>query len=272
MPSVIEEASHIDLTENPSSDKEVSPEIEKQVETRDFEPTNTIGPGSPEPENESFETARADTDIEAGTAGVQQPRLKRSNSRVSSIGGASMRTLSSRVSSTLSLTLSHVQSVLSASNSWRSSLIYAMSTSSGRLSSTQELPWTQDDFDLWNQLIDESLLGLGSIEHSDDEAKSLQTRLCCGLKEDGRNSRGGVLICYTCGFADAHLLARSQLWTYSLKDFTTKDRFGNSSLHHTAAAGNILRVKEILLSVANASSSELVRGTLQEKLSCTSSG
>jgi hypothetical protein len=181
--------------------------------------------------------------------------MKRSNSRASSIGGSSIRTMGSRISSKLSISLSHVQSVLSATNSWRSSLVYAMSISSGKLSNTSEVSWSKEEFDSWNELVDESKLVSGSVHLADFKAKSLHDRPCCAFFEKDLEKR---TMCTVYGFSESHQLA-----PFSMSDDlgpidpAVKDRFGNSPLHHAASAGNTARVVQLMTAVTRASPTDV---------------
>jgi hypothetical protein len=158
--------------------------------------------------------------------------------------------MGSRISSKLSISLSHVQSVLSATNSWRSSLVYAMSISSGKLSNTSEVSWSKEEFDSWNELVDESRLVSGSVHLADFKAKSLHDRPCCVFFEKDLEKR---TMCTVCGFSESHQLARfSMSDDLGPIDPAVKDRFGNSPLHHAASAGNTARVVQLTTAVTRA--------------------
>jgi hypothetical protein len=180
---------------------------------------------------------------EAKISSCESSTFKRSHSKVSSIG--STRSFSSRVSSKLSRPLSFVNSVIST-DSWRSSLMHSMSMSSGRVSNLSDLPWSNEEMESWNELVDESLLAPNSTSPSRREADLLQHRPCCSFFEKDSLDETRSL-CHICGFSLAHYDARSSQWLAgSQRSWAEVDRFGNTSLHHAAAAGNVLNVMNLL--------------------------
>jgi hypothetical protein len=195
----------------------------------------------PQPLQGSTITSPVTSDQAASTP----PGITRSNSRASSIGGATIRTMSTRISSRLSHSLRHVNSVLSASNSFRSSLVYAASISSGRLSSTSEVPWSRDELNAWNEFVDESALASETIPRPDVDAKSLYNRPCCGFWKS-MPSPETRLPCRTCGYSREHYQAR--YGSMALIDCSTTDKFGNTPLHHAAAEGNATIIHSSILS------------------------
>jgi hypothetical protein len=109
--------------------------------------------------------------------------LERSHSKLSSIRSSSIRNWRVRLSSKLSRSVSHVSSVLSMTNSWRSSLVYAVSISSDRMSKTREVPLTHSEFRSWNEIVDESRLAAATSQYPNHEASSLGSRPCCEFFE-----------------------------------------------------------------------------------------
>lgn len=167
--------------------------------------------------------------------------LKRPHSKVSSAG--SSRSFSSRVSSKLSRPFSFVNSVIS-SDSWRSSLIYQMSISSGRLSNSH-LPWSAEELESWHELVDESLLGQSSSALL-QEVNLLQHRPCCSFFKKNLAEQIPSL-CQICGFSPSHFDAQSSyVLDGSLPVWVEVVRFGNNSLHHAAASGNLRNVMELV--------------------------
>lgn len=183
------------------------------------------------------------------TTSAPHPGLKRSRSQLSSIrsirsrhsiGSISARSMVSR----LSKSFSHVESVLSMTNSWRSSLVYAMS-----IASSQD-PLTRDECLSWDALVDESKFVSKPGNHLELEAKSLRTRPCCEFFENDLEKRSK---CDICGFSEMHHLARTSLSDDGgLIDGSVIDRFGNTPLHHAAAAGNTVRILQLISSAGQA--------------------
>jgi hypothetical protein len=177
--------------------------------------------------------------------------LKRTRSQLSSIRSIrsirSMRSISSKTArsisdrmSRLSRSFSHVESVLSTTNSWRSSLIYAMSVGSGQ----DHL--TRDEYLSWDALVDESRFASKPRNRPEMEAKSLRTRPCCEFFENDLAKRAK---CNVCGFSEMHQLARTSMSDDGgLINASIIDRFGNTPLHHAAAAGNSGRVIQLMSS------------------------
>lgn len=177
---------------------------------------------------------------ESLSVGMEQPNaqappggLKRSHSTLSSISSSSsVRRLSIRLSSRTSQSLRHVNSVLSRSNSWRSSILYAKSIAT----STNSNPLSDDEFRAWDDWIDESGLLPRIPQPRDYELMSLFDRSCCHFSVESHP----LSRCPKCGFAQQHQRARSMLIGDHDKMDTILplDRFGNTPLHHAAAAGN----------------------------------
>lgn len=192
--------------------------------------------------------------LEEATASPPLRGLKRTRSQLSSIrsirsmrsiASVSVQSISDQVSR-LSRSFSHVESVLSTSNSWRSSLVYAMSIASDRISNSSQDPLTRDEYLSWDALVDESRFVSKSRQRPDIDAKSLRTRPCCEFFENDAQKR---TICNVCGFSEMHQLARTSLSDDGgLINSSLIDRFGNSPLHHAAAAGNTARVMQLMSS------------------------
>jgi hypothetical protein len=170
---------------------------------------------------------------------------RRTHSKLSSIRSSSIHSLRVRLSSRLSRSSSHVNSLLSMTNSWKSSLVYAGSVSSDRMSTTSNLPLTHHEALAFNELVDETKLDkTTSRQHPDFQAASLLNRPCCEFFENDTHKR---TLCNVCGFSEMHHIARISLsddgdWI----DSSLLDRFGNTPLHHAAAAGNTARVLQIM--------------------------
>ncbi|KAH8602373.1 hypothetical protein B0O99DRAFT_680499 [Bisporella sp. PMI_857] len=157
---------------------------------------------------------------------------------------ASLRRAPSLLSSKMSHCLSHIESVLSTTNSWRSSLIDAMSLSSDRYSNPSELHLSREEYRTWDELVDMSKFSSTLGNHTESDAISLKTRPCCEFFENDIEKR---VLCKVCGFSEAHSLARNSMSDDgSLINCTVVDRFGNTPLHHAAAAGNYRRVLQLL--------------------------
>jgi ankyrin repeat protein len=186
--------------------------------------------------------------VEDNATDLPRGGLKRSHSQLSSIrsirsmrsiGSKTARSISDRMSR-LSRSFSDVESVLSTTNSWRSSLIYAMSVGSGQ----DHL--TRDEYLSWDALVDESRFASKSRNRPEMEAKSLRTRPCCEFFENDLTKRTK---CNVCGFSEMHQLARTSMSDDGgLINASSIDRFGNTPLHHAAAAGNSGRVIQLMLS------------------------
>ncbi|KAH8679022.1 hypothetical protein BGZ60DRAFT_561996 [Tricladium varicosporioides] len=173
---------------------------------------------------------------------------------VDTLGGG----LSSRMSS-----LHHVTSVLS-SGSWRSSLAYAPSQSSGRPLTANQISWTREEFNSWNQFVEESVINTSLTLSPENKAMSLQSRSCCGfvLIERGQE----ILDCEACGLSSMHVRARVNVYDKSdiPIDPCVTDRFGNTPLHHAAATGNITQVLELMSSMRRPSTSNSQQNSLGE--------
>ncbi|KAE8442684.1 hypothetical protein EG329_002929 [Mollisiaceae sp. DMI_Dod_QoI] len=168
----------------------------------------------------------------------KNPGMTRSSTRGSDTGGASIKSISTRISSQLSRSLRHANSVLSATNSWTSGLAYTSSISTGRFSSTKGRSLVGHEFVNWDKLEDVSATSNG-IFHCPEI--SLEWRPCCDYFVQ-MPALG--LECATCGTKEVHYLAREvELNNISSLD---GDRFGNTTLHHAAAAGNLLGIIRFL--------------------------
>ncbi len=123
--------------------------------------------------------------------------------------------------------------------------MYAPSASSGSPPSSTHAPWTRDEFVSWNEFVHDSIVAPPSVTPADDEVKSLHTRICCNLVSQAAD--GQMPTCKACGFSEMHRRARS----VADKDCPPidpchLDRFGNTPLHHAAAAGNTTRVLQLM--------------------------
>jgi hypothetical protein len=174
---------------------------------------------------------------------VYSSRIARMAS-VNSYERDSIRTSSARLSNN-SGSRSHINSVLSASISWRSSLIYTPSVSSGRRSTMHNRPWSRADFDTWSEFVDESMISSSYTRPKDEVEKSLRHpgRPCCG------HFGNAPSLCETCGYSESHWCARN-LHKLPFPDTFALDHFGNTTLHHAAAAGNTIQLLK-LMSAAN---------------------
>ncbi|KUJ23968.1 uncharacterized protein LY89DRAFT_679232, partial [Mollisia scopiformis] len=75
---------------------------------------------------------------------------------------------------------------------------------------------------------------------------SLHHRPCCSFFE-GQSLTPENKTCHECGYSQAHHLARFSLSDdLDLIDTRLQDAFGNTPLHHAAAAGNTLRVIQLM--------------------------
>ncbi|PMD38787.1 hypothetical protein L207DRAFT_634785 [Hyaloscypha variabilis F] len=179
--------------------------------------------------------------------GVKRTRSQLSSIRsintVRSIGVRSVQSLRDSISSGVSWSLSHIEAALSSSTSLRSSFVYAMSIASDRISTSSDVPLSRDEYLSWDELVDESAFPPTSTQHPET---SLQRRDCCEFFEKDTFKR---TLCDICGFSEMHQLARCSLSDDSgLIDSSVLDRFGNTPLHHAAAAGNTVRVLQLISS------------------------
>jgi ankyrin repeat protein len=187
------------------------------------------------------------TSSEARTDNSEPHGLKRTRSQVSSsksTGGESnmsLRTMGERAVSTLNRSLCHVQSVLSLTNSWRSSLVYSRSIASDRISATSEVHLTADEYASWGELVEGSIFDDVNLR-LEYKGISLRDRPCCNFVPVGG-------FCEECGFHSMHRAARISDGSIGFEiDNAETDRFGNTVLHHAAAAGNVVRIKYLLQS------------------------
>ncbi|ESZ94145.1 hypothetical protein SBOR_5466 [Sclerotinia borealis F-4128] len=163
------------------------------------------------------------------------------NRQLSWISG---RTQSTRISSHSSNSSRHAKF-------YRSNLISAMSVLS-RGSSISRNSQSVSDQEWWTMAVDDSEM---TVKSSPDRcrfesARSLFHRRCCGLKLPLENWSCSER-CSTCGFAIVrlHHIARTgqeMLPLNSTGDIVTQDNFGNTALHHAAAAGNIQYIEHVL--------------------------
>lgn len=170
---------------------------------------------------------------------------------------ASMKTLSTQLSS-----LRHVASVVS-SISWSSSILYAPSKSSSRLSNQSYGPWTREEFKSWNEFIDGAKVESSSGPLPMEDEKSLYKRPCCNF---GRNGRVEINTpCVSCGFSVMQRRARfNRTQNVTSINASEVDLFGNTPLHHAAAVGNIIRVLELMSSADRPSQTNSHQNTFGE--------
>jgi ankyrin repeat protein len=156
---------------------------------------------------------------------------KRPFAHVSNASTAPKRDLSWRgVSRLASANWSHVSSVLSATNSWRSSLALRLSFSTGRSSSTNRNSWT-------SQFIDQSKFVSTPWTLPHLESASLYNRPCCFFMDPCAHPERS---CEVCDYSESHHLARTcGVEDLDSIDAAIQDLFGNLPLHHAAAVGNI---------------------------------
>ncbi|PMD17839.1 hypothetical protein NA56DRAFT_727881 [Hyaloscypha hepaticicola] len=112
-----------------------------------------------------------------------------------------------------------------------------------RISTSSDVPLSRQEYLSWDELVDESMFPPTSTQHPQT---SLQRRSCCEFFEKDTFKR---TLCNICGFSEMHQLARCSLSDDSgLIDSSLLDRFGNTPLHHAAAAGNTVRVLQLISS------------------------
>jgi len=172
---------------------------------------------------------------------------------------------SMKTSSTRSFcSIRHLHSVLSPSLSLRSSLCYTTSLSSTRQSSGSIPPWTSDELDSWKQFVDESAFPQRDTRPKEEPEKSLRDRPCCSFFKS-RSTWRAPSSCKTCGFSEMHWRARfSKVDDTTRMDPTSSDYFGNTPLHHAAAAGNTAQVLNLMSSLLRPSSTNSQRNTSGE--------
>jgi ankyrin repeat protein len=171
-------------------------------------------------------------------AGSMFRGTKRPFGNVINASTAPRRDLSWRgVSRLASTNWSHVSSVLSATNSWRSSLALRLSFSTGRSSSTDRNSWT-------SQFIDQSKFVSTAWTLPHLESVSLYNRPCCFFMDPCAHPERS---CEVCDYSESHHLARTfGAGDLDLIDASIQDLFGNLPLHHAAAVGNIECVRHLL--------------------------
>ena len=103
---------------------------------------------------------------------------------------------------------------------------------------------TREEYRTWDELVDESKFTSSSPKHTEEDAISLKSRPCCMFFENDEEKR---FLCKVCGFSEAHALARNS-WSDdgTIINCAVVDRFGNTPLHHAAAAGNLKRVTQLM--------------------------
>ncbi|KAM3071166.1 hypothetical protein ACMFMG_008760 [Clarireedia jacksonii] len=184
------------------------------------------------------------------TAGdISQTRVsdqQKSNPPTHRVSNASFKTMSTRISSGIFRASRHVNSVLSMTNSVRSSLVSAMSISSRGSSISRNV--SMYDMEQWirDMIVDEAVIQPTPIGTSSMSTcmRSLHQRPCCKFN---LSDIFGVSKCELCGFTAIHELFRNQCGSEGLLgDITTRDTFGNTPLHHAAAAGNVKRIENVL--------------------------
>jgi len=170
-------------------------------------------------------------------------------SKASKASMSSLKSLSYTIRSRLSHSLSHIGSVISSRNSWKSSLASEMSIKSNRLSSTADLCLTTEESILWKELIDESKLEGIPGSWPEYEEISLRNRKCCSFLDDKCQN---LALCKVCGFSAVHKESRRsflyQHWLifYETCLINTTDRFGNTPLHYASTMGNTAHVIELM--------------------------
>jgi ankyrin repeat protein len=165
------------------------------------------------------------------------------------VSNASFRTISTHISSRISSSSRHANSVLSMTNSVRWSLVSAMSLSSRSSSISRNVSISAQEQWIRDMIVDEASIQPTTIGKRSVSTymRSLHHRPCCkfnvlGILDDAR--------CELCGFAAIHELFRIQWGSEDvLGDITTRDTFGNTPLHHAAAAGNLKRIENVLRAI-----------------------
>ena len=114
---------------------------------------------------------------------------------------------------------------------------------------SDDIVLTKEEHRTWDELVDETKFTSTSREHTEDDTISLKPRPCCMFFEQDEEKR---TLCKVCGFSEAHALARNS-WSDdgSVINCSVVDRFGNTPLHHAAAAGNLKRVTQLMELTAN---------------------
>jgi ankyrin repeat protein len=198
-------------------------------------------------QSESHSEPRRDDEVvplvvEDGTPpALNTTSITRSSSRASRSGGASIRTMSTRISSRASISWSHVSSVLAATLSSGFSHRYSASSSFADLSrlDNTSTPWSRDEFESWNELVDQTRLHSAPLQLP-SHAGSLHQRPCCGRFKEIPYTQT-IRKCNVCGYNGKFQLARHV--KIRLFDPGAQDRFGNTALHHAMAAGNLWGIK-----------------------------
>lgn len=180
--------------------------------------------------------------------GVPYPKgLKRTYSQLSrkrpTSSNGSSASIHSTASSVLSRARGYIASVLSITNSWRSSLVYAQSTASESVSTLNETSPFQDDHEIKEEYGDDPNASIPPRHLPDYGEKSLLDRPCCGLRVIHiKDESGDTIPCLTCGFSNVHHNARTSRTNFPIGEVTDAslvDKFGNTPMHHAAAAGNL---------------------------------
>ncbi|CCD48350.1 hypothetical protein BofuT4_P107340.1 [Botrytis cinerea T4] len=139
-----------------------------------------------------------------------------------------------------------LSSVLSATDSEFSSFGFA-SGYEHDTSSLGKFSLTAKERDVWEMAIDEEALDSICLPPRVSPVASLLNRPCCGLSLLNQGVRGRGDICEICGFMVIHEFARNGRMV--VNDITSEDYFGNTTLHHAAAAGNIEFIQRILSTI-----------------------
>ncbi|KAF4637684.1 hypothetical protein G7Y89_g407 [Cudoniella acicularis] len=239
-----------DTYERRSSDKQVADDVRDSVEVgasyaTDIKVTREIN------ENEGGSRVSDIQDVELADIAEEglpttSPRgLKRPRSRLSSSSSVSVRSLSVRFSKKVSRSLGHVNSVLSMTNSWRSSFLYTSSIASNSSLNTANHPLSENELASWSELVNDSKLAPELPQyHRVPKEISLYDRPCCQFFHNDTVKRS---LCMICGFSEDHQLARNSMSDEDdFIDGFLLDRFGNTPLHHAAAAGNTLRMVQLI--------------------------
>ncbi|TGO25488.1 hypothetical protein BPAE_0079g00350 [Botrytis paeoniae] len=148
----------------------------------------------------------------------------------------------------------HLSSVLSATDSEFSSFGVA-SGYEHDTSSLGKFSLTAKERDAWEMAIDEEALDSICLPTCISPVASLLNRPCCGLSllNQGVGGRGDM--CEICGFMVIHEFARNGRMIVS--DIISEDHFGNTTLHHAAAAGNIEYIQRIMSTIKSSDTSLL---------------
>ena len=229
----------------PTSSISAMQRSEKGFTLRKSPPTSPPGQGSDKPNTKTV--LNAQLQVLSNNKGQLRSITNLVNQRTIE----NIRKMPRSIHSKMSHCLSHIESVISTSNSWRSSLIDAMSLSSSFRSDENsartpscDVELTMEEYRTWDELVDQSKFASTLQTHTEDDAISLISRPCCMFFENDEEKR---TLCKVCGFSEAHALARNS-WSDdgAIINCSALDRFGNTPLHHAAAAGNLKRVTQLM--------------------------